>query len=134
MIIGLGNDICNCERIAKSYERFADKFATKILTPSEQSEFAKRSDKVAYLAKRFAAKEAIYKAIAAHITPPPSWHDAEILNDKAGKPIVTLSRRCQMALDKAAQAPVSLALSLSDDAPFAFAVCIASIGAVDVTR
>ena len=126
MIIGIGNDICNITRIAKAYERHGERFCQKILTDAEQGEMAQRGNGVAYLAKRFAAKEAIYKAIAHHITPAPSWHDASILNDAAGRPIVTLSQRCQQALDRAANAPVRLHLSLSDDDPFAFAVCIAS--------
>lgn len=126
MILGLGNDVCNSERIAKAYERHGERFCAKILTPAEKDEMHRRAQKVAYLTKRFAAKEAIYKAIATHISPPPSWHDAEVLNDAAGKPIVTLSQHCQKALDEIAGEPVFLHLTLSDDTPFAFAVCIAS--------
>ena len=126
MIIGIGNDICNMTRIAQAYERHGARFCAKILTDAEQDEMAQRSQKDAYLAKRFAAKEAIYKAIAHHISPPPSWHDACILNDAHGRPIVRLSKRCQAALDAAADAPITLHLSLSDDDPFAFAICIAS--------
>ena len=126
MILGIGNDICNIERIDTAYQRHGVRFTAKILTPAEADEMGERGQKSAYLAKRFAAKEAIYKAIAHHISPPPSWHDAEILNDAAGRPIVALSRRCQLSLDEVAQAPVTISLSLSDDHPFAFAVCIAS--------
>ena len=126
MIIGIGNDICNMTRIAQAYERHGARFCAKILTAAEQDEMAQRGQKDAYLAKRFAAKEAIYKAIAHHISPPPSWHDACILNDAHGRPIVRLSKRCQAALDAAADAPITLHLSLSDDDPFAFAICIAS--------
>ena len=127
MILGIGNDICNSERIKTAYQRHGERFTARILTPAEVEEMSKRGQKTAYLAKRFAAKEAIYKAIAHHITPPPSWHDAEILNDAAGRPIVSLSQRCQLSLDELAKAPVTLSLSLSDDHPFAFAVCIASV-------
>ena len=126
MIIGIGNDICNMTRIAKAYDRHGARFCAKILTDAEQEEMAQRGQKSAYLAKRFAAKEAIYKAIAHHISPAPSWHDACILNDAQGRPIVRLSERCQAALDAAARAPITLHLSLSDDDPFAFAICIAS--------
>ena len=126
MIYGIGNDICNIERIDKAYQRHGSRFTARILTQAETDEMSERGQKTAYLAKRFAAKEAIYKAIAHHIVPPPSWHDAEILNDAAGKPIVSLSKRCQSALDELAKAPVTISLSLSDDHPFAFAVCIAS--------
>ena len=126
MIVGLGNDICNIERIAKAIARHGARFCNKILTEGERAEMAERRQEAAYLAKRFAAKEAIYKAIAHHITPPPSWQDAEILNDASGRPIVALSARCQNALDEKIGATVALSLSLSDDHPFAFAVCIAS--------
>ena len=132
MILGVGNDICNIERIETAYQRHGTRFTLKILTQAESDEMNKRGQKTAYLAKRFAAKEAIYKAIAHHISPPPSWHDAEILNDAAGKPIVSLSQRCQRSLDELAKAPVTISLSLSDDHPFAFAVCIAS--ANEMTR
>ena len=126
MILGIGNDICNITRIEEAVARHGDKFYTKILTAREQSQCDARHSQTAYLAKRFAAKEAIYKAISQHVSPKPSWHDAEILNDADGKPIVTLSKRVQDALDKFANAPVMISLTLSDDAPFAFAVCIAS--------
>ena len=126
MIVGLGNDICNIERIAKAFERHGTRFCEKILTDAERTQMTERGQNIAYLAKRFAAKEAIYKAIAHHITPPPSWQDAEILNDASGRPIVALSARCQNALDERFGANVALSLSLSDDHPFAFAVCIAS--------
>ena len=132
MILGIGNDICNIERIETAYQRHGTRFTDKILTQAESDEMSERGQKTAYLAKRFAAKEAIYKAIAHHISPPPSWHDAEILNDAAGRPIVSLSQRCQRSLDELAKAPVTISLSLSDDHPFAFAVCIAS--ANEMTR
>ena len=91
MILGIGNDICNGARIKKAFERHGERFVAKILTDAEQAQMQSRSSDIAYLAKRFAAKEAIYKAISDHMSPPPSWHDAEILNDENGKPIVTLS-------------------------------------------
>ena len=129
MIIGIGNDICNEERIEKAYDRHGARFTNLILTKSEIEEMENRPRITNYLAKHFAAKEAIYKAIAHAITPPPKWHDAEILHDEAGRPIVTLSNRCHKALSKLAQPgqDVRYHLSLSDDAPFIFAIFIASI-------
>ena len=129
MIIGIGNDICNEARVAKAYERHGMRFMERILTSAELSEMETRSHKVNYLAKHFAAKEAIYKAIAHKISPPPSWHDAEILHDEAGRPLVTLSNRCHNALSDLTTSGQSLSyhLSLSDDKPYIFAVFIASI-------
>ena len=124
MILGLGNDICNSARIERIFARHGARFTNRILTAAELAQFNKRTSKIAYLTNRFAAKEAIYKAIASYMAPPPSWHDAEILNDAQGKPIVALSKRCDQALECAANGPVHVLLSLSDDAPYAFAVCI----------
>lgn len=133
MIVGIGNDICNIDRIEAAIARHGDKFVTKILTPAECNIYFEKQQGAAYLAKRFAAKEAIYKAIASHISPKPSWQDAEILNDAGGKPIVTLSKRCQLQLNETAGMPVALSLSLSDDAPFAFAVCVASTAIISMS-
>ena len=129
MIIGIGNDICNETRIEQAFERHGERFINRILTPSEIEEMETRSSQVNYLAKHFAAKEAIYKAIAHKIMPPPSWNDAEILHTKAGRPIVTLSIRCHNALTSLAQSGQSVHyhLSLSDDTPYIFAIFIASI-------
>ena len=129
MIIGVGCDICNQTRIEKVATKYPERFIPKILTNAEMTQMQSRSDKMAFLAKRFAAKEAIYKAISAHISPPPSWHDAEILNNEAGQPLVTLSERCHNALGKLAGGndhKIACHLSLSDDAPFVMAVFIVS--------
>lgn len=124
MILGLGNDVCNADRIQVAYQRHGSRFTDRILTPNEQAQFTKRKSDIAYLTNRFAAKEAIYKAIVCHVSPPPSWQDAEILNDETGKPIVSLSQRCRQALEEAGGGPIHIQLSLSDEAPYAFAVCI----------
>ena len=129
MIIGLGNDICNQERIARSLEKFGDKFAAKILGAAEMDEWRLASDKVNYVAKKFAAKEAIYKATAHAISPPPSWHDATITHDDRGRPIVSLSIRCHNALQEYAPSgkTVDYHLTLSDELPYIYAVCLVSV-------
>ena len=129
MIIGLGNDICNQERIAQSLEKFGEKFAAKILVASEMDEWQAASDKVNYIAQKFAAKEAIYKAIAHSISPPPSWHDAMISHDDEGRPIVSLSNRCHNALQECVPSgkTVEYHLTLSDELPYIYAVCLVSV-------
>ena len=65
MIIGVGHDICDQRRVARLYARFGDRFTTRVYTAAERSELASRQNSVAYLAGRFAIKEAVYKALSA---------------------------------------------------------------------
>ncbi len=61
MIIGVGHDICDQRRIARLVARFGDRFTKRIYSGAEQAELALRQNRSAYLAGRFAAKEAVYK-------------------------------------------------------------------------
>ena len=87
MIRGLGLDIVEVARIARALEN--PKFATRILTPSERD----RPLTPLYVAGRWAAKEAVAKAIMAAGGPTPSWHEVTILNSDVGAPEVQLSPR-----------------------------------------
>ena len=64
MIIGVGHDICDQRRIARLAARFGDRFITRIYSAAEQLELASRQNSAAYLAGRFAIKEAVYKALS----------------------------------------------------------------------
>ncbi|MBY0393169.1 MAG: holo-ACP synthase, partial [Novosphingobium sp.] len=64
MIIGMGSDLCNIERIQSSLDRFGERFEQRVFTPLEQAKAARRPyTKAGTLAKRFAAKEAFSKAV-----------------------------------------------------------------------
>ena len=65
MIIGVGHDICDQRRIARLAARFGDRFTKRIYSTAEQAELALRQNRTAYLAGRFAVKEAVYKALSA---------------------------------------------------------------------
>ena len=86
-----GTDIIEIERIKKSIEELGEKFVTKIYSEKE-IEYCERKNKAKYqhYAARFAAKEAIFKAISSNLTSKYeiTWTDAEILNDEKGKPYV----------------------------------------------
>jgi holo-[acyl-carrier protein] synthase len=90
MIIGTGVDIIEISRIRSSVEKWGDRFLNKVLTP-EEIRYA-RSHVVPYphYAGRFAAKEAIYKAIGEKSL---SWQDMTISNDASGKPVCRLNGR-----------------------------------------
>ena len=129
MIIGIGTDICDARRIKKSINDFEDRFVARIFTEAERSAASKKADPTLYYAKRFAAKEAIYKALCASKISGRGWHDAEILNEADGSPSVRLSGQCKTALE--ALTPdgykAQLDLSLSDEPPYALAFVVLSV-------
>ena len=95
MNYGIGADICDVHRIAAALDRRGDRFAARVLGPHEIEVFKARRAKfeargVAYLATRFAAKEAFSKAIGLGLRLPMTWRDCEILNAPSGQPQVHL--------------------------------------------
>jgi holo-[acyl-carrier protein] synthase len=128
MIIGVGHDICRIDRIARIFARFGERFARRICTEAEIGELDTRADKPAYLAKRFAVKEAVYKALNQADQSGLRWHDAETLSSahKAGAPQLTLYGGCRQAVDSLlpeGHNPV-FHISISDDIPFASAFIV----------
>ena len=91
MIYGIGTDIIEIPRIARSLERFGERFARRILCEYELGRFAAHKQPVAYLAKRFAAKEAFTKALGTGIHAPANWHGVWVANLRSGKPVLEFS-------------------------------------------
>jgi holo-[acyl-carrier protein] synthase len=87
MILGIGTDIVRIKRIEKALAK-SDALAKRILRPAEWQEFEACGDKARYLAKKFASKEAVVKAIGSGIGNGFSWQHIEIEHDKLGKPII----------------------------------------------
>jgi len=90
-ILGIGNDIIEIERIRKSFDRHGYRFLTKLFSTQEQDYCLKHTDPIPHLAGRFAAKEAVVKALGTGFGEHASWLDIEIINDELGKPCVVLS-------------------------------------------
>lgn len=95
MIFGIGTDLCDIRRITSTLARKGDRFAEKVLGPSEIQVFRARRARVesrgiSYLATRFSAKEAFSKAIGLGMHMPMTWRSCEILNLPSGKPEVRL--------------------------------------------
>jgi holo-[acyl-carrier protein] synthase len=84
MILGTGIDIIEIERIRKAVERWGDMFLKHVFTPIEIEHAKKFKFPYEHYAGRFAAKEAIFKAVG---VPHLSWHDVSITNDSEGKPV-----------------------------------------------
>lgn len=91
MIKGLGNDIIEIERVEAALKRHEERFLNRLFTQKEQEYCLKHRRFLLHLAGRFAAKEAIAKALGTGFGAQLNWLDIEILNDLAGKPYVTLS-------------------------------------------
>lgn len=96
---GLGHDIIEIERIRKSIVAFGHRFMMRLFTQKEQEYCLKNKDPAPSFAGRFAAKEAIAKALGTGFGEHLSWHDIEILPDSFGKPCVTLSPSIQQAFN-----------------------------------
>ena len=95
MIYGIGTDICDIRRIRVTLERRGERFAEKVLGPHELAVFRERRAKVeargeAYLATRFAAKEAFSKAIGMGMRMPMTWRAMEVVKAASGKPEIAL--------------------------------------------
>ncbi len=118
MIIGIGTDIVQVERIRGVLERQGRCFAERILCDSELAIFDQKKQPASYLAKRFAAKEAVSKALGTGIGEV-SWHDIAVSNDESGAPVLQLSGKAaeRMAFLNAARA----LLSLSDEREYVVA-------------
>lgn len=88
MIYGIGTDIVHIKRMRDNLDKYEDKFARRILTDSEFIEFKNKNDQAAFLAKRFAAKEAAAKAMGTGFSQGLSLHHIGVGHDDAGKPVL----------------------------------------------
>jgi holo-[acyl-carrier protein] synthase len=93
MIFGIGTDILRTERVAATYERFGDRFSNRLLMPEEAQQFAYTKHPVRFLAMRFAAKEAIVKAMGTGFSNGMWIRDAGVVSNRLGKPEVIFSAR-----------------------------------------
>jgi holo-[acyl-carrier protein] synthase len=92
VIYGIGADLIELERVARAVARHGDRFARRVLGPQELERYNQRRSRsagrgLAFLATRFAAKEAISKAIGLGMTMPMTWRAVEIINVPGGKPV-----------------------------------------------
>lgn len=118
MIIGMGVDIVQIRRIGLTVKRYGDKFLNRIFTPAERAAAAALTaeKQTAFFAKRYAAKEAVSKALGSGIGRLAMWQEMEILNNAAGAPTLTLTGQTAATLQKMANgAQVRTFISLSDD-------------------
>ena len=100
MIFGIGTDVVQLERIKQVYERFGEKFVERLLLPEEEAAFRKYTRPVRFLAMRFAAKEAIVKAMGTGFAHGMWIRDAGVVSNSWGKPEVVWSERGRAMCEK----------------------------------
>jgi holo-[acyl-carrier protein] synthase len=96
MIIGTGVDITEVSRLKQAVEKWGDDFLNRVFTPQELKNAKDKSSLYQHLAGRFAAKEAVFKALGERNL---SWKDVQIINDKEGKPCCTIFNKRAKDLD-----------------------------------
>ena len=122
MIVGIGTDLCDIGRIERALERHGERFALRVLVESEMQRFRRHRKPAAYLAKRFAAKEAFSKALGTGIHFPVNWHNVWVENARSGKPSLGFSPALAAYLKERNIASVHV--SLTDEIGMACAVVI----------
>jgi len=119
-VFGIGIDIVELKRVDLIYSKYGDKFAKKILSNSELKNFQDSNDKISLLAKRFAAKEAVGKALGIGILNGILLKNIFITHDRLGKPLVKINntKKLKLHLDKI------IHISISDEKKYAVANAI----------
>ena len=130
MIVGIGSDLCNIQRIEKSLERFGERFLDRVFTDAERAKAKSRPHTAAgTLAKRFAAKEAFSKAVGTGFKRGVFMKDIGVVNLASGAPTLHLTGGAKARLD--ALAPeghaVEIHLTMTDDYPWAQAFVILTL-------
>ena len=120
MIVGIGNDIIEIERIEKAISK--EGFKNKVYTQKELENIEKRGDRVETYAGIFSAKEAISKAIGTGVREF-SLTDLEILNDDLGKPYVVVSERLDKII-KSKKENYQIEISISHSKKYATAIAV----------
>ena len=127
MIVGIGSDLCNIERIQNSLDRWGDKFLNRVFTDVERAKAARRPFTTAgTLAKRFAAKEAFSKAVGTGFKRGVFMKDIGVINLPSGQPTLNLQGGAKARLDALAPAghAIDIHLTMTDDHPWAQAFVI----------
>lgn len=126
MILGIGTDIVDIGRITAIYERHGQRFLDRCFTPAEQVLI---NENMAALARRYAAKEAVSKALGTGIGEDIGFHDLEILRNDKGQPILSFSEAAERYIKDylcgaGAGEIIRSHVSLSDEPPYAVAYVV----------
>lgn len=122
MIAGIGADIVAIERIRRAIGRHEGRFMRKVLSDAEMAACSRLPDATAFVAKRFAAKEAFFKAFGQPSSSANTWHQLSVLNDAAGRPVLVPGDRLAVLMRESGIAVAHVSLSDERDNAIAFVV------------
>ncbi|MBB3711207.1 holo-[acyl-carrier protein] synthase [Limimaricola variabilis] len=126
MILGIGTDLANIDRIAGVLERHGDRFRNRVFTDVEQAKAERRRDVAGTYAKRWAAKEACSKALGTGLRMGIAWKDMAVSNLRTGQPVMEVTGWARERLD--AMTPPGyeaiIHVTLTDDHPWAQAFVV----------
>tara|TARA_B100000029_G_scaffold314496_1_gene306896 strand:- start:189 stop:584 length:396 start_codon:yes stop_codon:yes gene_type:complete len=127
-IYGIGTDIVNIKRLEKSLKKNGNRFRDKIFSSNEINYCTSKKNPIPFYAKRFAAKEALTKALGLGFRKGLNFKNIEIVNNKYGKPLIRLKGKALIILKKRLKnKKYKIDISLSDDKPWAQATVIISL-------
>ena len=127
VVLGLGSDLCNIDRIANSIARYGDRFLDRLFTPVERAKAERRvMTRTATYAKRFAAKEACAKALGTGFRRGVFWRDMGVVNMPSGAPTLALTGGAAARLAELTPAGyvAAIHLTITDDYPWAQAIVL----------
>lgn len=126
MILGIGTDLANIERIQGTLDRFGDRFKNRVFTEVEQKKAESRKDIAGTYAKRWAAKEACSKALGTGLAMGISWKDMAVSNMRTGQPTMQLTGwAAQKMKDMTPEGyEAKIHITLTDDHPWAQAFVV----------
>jgi len=126
VIFGIGVDLVKIERIASSLDKFGNRMAEKVLTEQELIEFHSARWPASFLAKRFAAKEAMAKALGTGFRNHLSLKHIEVVHDDTGKPVIACNNRARELMEE--NRIDSVHLSITDEQDNALALVVLESG------
>ena len=131
MILGIGNDLCDIRRIAKSMDRFGDRFLNRVFTEAERAKADRRTSaelRASTYAKRFAAKEACAKALGTGFADGVFLRDIGVVNLPSGQPTLALTGGAALRLEAITPPGMEprIHLTMTDEYPLAEAVVVIS--------
>lgn len=126
MIIGIGTDLANIERISATLERFGDRFRNRVFTDIEQAKAERRADTPGTYAKRWAAKEACSKALGTGLRMGIAWKDMSVKNLRTGQPVMEVTGWAKSRLEELTPPghETIIHVTLTDDHPWAQAMVV----------
>ena len=122
MIIGLGIDNVLNERMKEILIKWADRVEDRVFDESELEYSKSKGETHLHLAARFAAKEALFKALGKGLSEGMTWTDVKVVNDESGKPFIELKRRAQEIADEMGVKTIHVSLSHTDDCSIAVVI------------